>query len=148
MEDSQKKATRDGLPITDNWLVAIVSSSLLAAGSFQKQRPDWDGLTTTTKDWALWKTTFRAAELTIKREQQATSTQGDLFVTANSAAAIHGITPSKLPHLTPASITDQNSLLDQLDSHLNNIVMAATNKKEVIAQLAANNTKLTNLTTT
>ena len=44
MEDSQKKA---------DWLVAITSSSLLAAGSFLKQHLDWDGLITNTKDWTL-----------------------------------------------------------------------------------------------
>ena len=37
-------------------------------------------------------------------------------------------------------------MFDQLNSHLNNIAMASTNKKEAIAQLAANNTKLTALT--
>ena len=37
-------------------------------------------------------------------------------------------------------------MLDQLNSHLNNIAMAATNEKKVLAQLAANNTKLTALT--
>ena len=39
-------------------------------------------------------------------------------------------------------------MLDHLDSHLDNIAMAATNKKEVLVQLAANNAKLTNLVTT
>ena len=58
MEDSQKKATCAVLPITDNWLIAIASSSLLSAGSFPKQRPEWDGLAVTSKNWTLWKTTF------------------------------------------------------------------------------------------
>ena len=38
-------------------------------------------------------------------------------------------------------------MLDQLNSHLNNIAMATTNGEEVLAQLATNNTKLTTLTT-
>ena len=69
MEDSQKKASQASIPITDDWLVAIASYSLLTAGSFPKQQPDWDGLTTTTKDWSLWKSTFCAAQLTIERKQ-------------------------------------------------------------------------------
>ena len=69
MEDSQKKASRAGLPITDDWLIAIISTSLLSAGSFPKQRPDWDGLAATSKDWALWKTTCRATQITIDQEQ-------------------------------------------------------------------------------
>ena len=39
-------------------------------------------------------------------------------------------------------------MLKELDSYLKNIAMAATNEKEVLAQLASNNTKFTNLTTT
>ena len=85
------------------------------------------------------------AQLTIEHEQCATNTRGNLFGTANSAAAIHGINPSNNHPLTPAFITGQNSMLDQLDSQLDNMVMAATNEK-ILAQLAANNTKLTALT--
>ena len=129
MEESQKKASRAGLTITDNWLVAIASSSLLAVGSFSKQQLDWDGLNNTTKDWTLWKSTFRSVQLAIKREQRDTNTHSDLFGTANSAAAIHGIDRATKPSLTPSSIAGQNAMLDQLDSQLDNIAMAATNKK-------------------
>ena len=38
-------------------------------------------------------------------------------------------------------------MMDQLDSHLDNIAMADTNEKEVLAQLTNTNTKLTALTT-
>ena len=148
MEDSQKKVYCVGLPITDNWLVAIVSSSLLVIGIFPKQRPDWDGLTTTTKEWTLWKSTFCAGQLTIERGQEATNTRSNLFGTENSAAAIHGIDSATKSSLTPSSIAGQNAMLDQLDSHLDNIVMAITNKKEVLTQHVANNAKLTNLTNT
>ena len=58
MEDAQKKAARADLPITDDWLVAIASCSLLSADSFPKQRPDWNGLDAASKTWTLWKTTF------------------------------------------------------------------------------------------
>ena len=74
MEDSQKKVTCTGLPITDDRLIAIASSSLLSAGIFPKQRPDWDSLVTASKDWATRKTTFCTAQLTIKRKQCTTNT--------------------------------------------------------------------------
>ena len=39
-EDAQKKSVRAKLPIDDKWLTAIATGSLLAVGSFPKQRPD------------------------------------------------------------------------------------------------------------
>ena len=42
LEDAQKNSVRATIPIDDKWLAAIATGSLLAAGSFPKQRPDWD----------------------------------------------------------------------------------------------------------
>ena len=147
MEESQKKATHTGLPITYDRLLAIASFFLLSAGSFPKQRPEYDGLSSSAKDWTAWESTFGTAQITVKREQRATNTRGDLLGTTNSAAAIHGIKlPSSNPYSNPASISDQASMFYHLDSHLNNIVMAATNKKAVLEQLTANNARFTALT--
>ena len=44
LEEAQRKSIRASLPIDDKWLAAIATGSLLAAGSFPKQRPDWDSL--------------------------------------------------------------------------------------------------------
>ena len=44
LEEAQKKLFRAKLPIDDKWLAAIATGSLLAAGSFPKQSPDWDSL--------------------------------------------------------------------------------------------------------
>ena len=38
MEESQKKAQRAGLPITNNWLAAFATSSLLLANTFTNDR--------------------------------------------------------------------------------------------------------------
>ena len=40
LEEAQKKSVQAKLPIDDKWLAAIATGSLLAAGSFLKQRPD------------------------------------------------------------------------------------------------------------
>ena len=44
LEYAQKKSIRANLPISDMWLAAITTGLLLAAGSFPKQRLDWDSL--------------------------------------------------------------------------------------------------------
>ena len=92
LEEAQRKSVRASLPISDKWLAAIATGSLLAAGSFPKQRPDWDSLPQANKTWTLWKTTFRDYQLTLKREQRATGHRGDVFGSASAATAIHGIT--------------------------------------------------------
>ena len=60
---------RASLPIDDKWLAAIATGLLLAAGSFPKQRPDWDSLPRSNKTWAAWKTTFPTHQLTLECEQ-------------------------------------------------------------------------------
>ena len=72
LEEAQRKSARESLPIDDKWLAAIATGSLLAAGSFPKQRPDWDSLPRVNKAWTAWKTAFRSHQLTLEREQQAT----------------------------------------------------------------------------
>ena len=66
IKDTQKKSVRVKLPINNMWLASIATYSLLAAGSYPKQCPDWDILPCAKKTWAVWKTTFRAHQLTLK----------------------------------------------------------------------------------
>ena len=40
LKDAQRKSVRASLPISDKWLAAIATGSLLEASSFPKQRPD------------------------------------------------------------------------------------------------------------
>ena len=76
LEDTQKKSVQAKLPIDNKWLAAIATGSLLAAGSFPKQRPDWDSLPRANKTWTVWKTTFLSHQLTLGREQSATGERG------------------------------------------------------------------------
>ena len=85
LEEAQRKSVRASLPIDDKWLAAIATGSLLVAGSFPKQRPDWDSLPRTNKTWTAWKTAFCAHQLTLEREQQATGERGDVFGNASAA---------------------------------------------------------------
>ena len=91
LDDAQKKSVRAKLPIDDKWLAAIATGSLLAAGSFPKQLPDWDSLPRANKKWAVWKTTFRSHQLTLDCGQRATGERGDVFGIAAAAISIHGI---------------------------------------------------------
>ena len=51
LEEAQHKSIRASLPIDHKWLAAIATGSLLAAGSFPKQRTNWDSLSRTNKTW-------------------------------------------------------------------------------------------------
>ena len=51
LEEAQRKSVRASLPISNKWLAAIATGSLLAADSFPKQRPDWDSLPRANKTW-------------------------------------------------------------------------------------------------
>ena len=64
LKDAQKKSVRANLPISYMWLAAITTGSLLAAGSFPKQLPDWDSLPRANKTWA----TRRSSDLESSRE--------------------------------------------------------------------------------
>jgi hypothetical protein len=55
LEDAQKKAHRAGLPITNEWLVATASKSLLIAASFPIQCAVWEAELPVTKTWPAWK---------------------------------------------------------------------------------------------
>ncbi len=66
LKDAQKKA---GLPITNEWLVATASKSLLIAASFPTQCTVWDSELPATKTWAAWKKWACDAQLTVEHKQ-------------------------------------------------------------------------------
>ena len=143
------------------WLAAIATGSLLAAGSFPKQRPDWDSLTHSNNTWDAWKTTFRSHQLTLERKQRAAGERRDVFSSAATAIPIHGITattanPGAL--LTPdtlahhAASADANKpagefALQALDGHLNWMADAAMNSDLTLQQLTNANAHITSNTT-
>ena len=148
------------LPIDDKWLAAIATGSLLAAGSFPKQRPDWDSLPRANKTWAAWKTAFCAHQLTLEREQRATGERGDVFGSASAATALHGITDATARpgvHTSPDALAfhaasgpsspHANDLaLQALDGHLDRMADAATNSGTTLSQLTKANARLASAT--
>ena len=58
MEEAQRKATRANLPISNEWLAAFPTSSLLQENSFPNDRPAWDGKAKSDQTWSAWKGFF------------------------------------------------------------------------------------------
>ena len=160
LEEAQRNSVRASLPINDKWLAAIATRSLLAAGSFPKQRPDWESLPRANKTWTAWKTAFRAHQLTIEREQRATGERGDVFGSASAATALHGITDATAEpgvHTSPDTLAfhaasgpsspHTNDLaLQALGFHLDRMADAATNSGTTLSQLTDANARLASAT--
>jgi hypothetical protein len=61
LEDAQKKAKRAGIPIADIKFFMMASAAILLAQHFLHEVDDWEGLPSTLRTWAAWKTAFRLA---------------------------------------------------------------------------------------
>ena len=146
LEDAQKKALRAKLPITDAWLVAIASRSLTIARSFPKERPEWDGLTSTAKTWSGWKTAFTAAHFALERSQRVAGDTGgsNSFGTANGVIRIHGITKGDRPNShNNNTAPDPTEFAAQFDAAMDNLAGAVTNEGTTIKIFANTIAKLT-----
>jgi hypothetical protein len=133
LEDTQLKAARACLPVTNQTLTVLASPALLAADTFPCTTELWEELDPANKTWTAWKTAYLAAHK--KRANRLRATGGaDYLGQANS---VHTTT------LNPG-------LLDSIDNALNNLTSAASNKKAILEQLIASNsplaTSISNLT--
>jgi hypothetical protein len=68
LEDAQKKAKRAGMPIADVELVMMASAAVLAAQHFPREVNDWEGLSSSARTWAAWKTAFCLAHVKHQRQ--------------------------------------------------------------------------------
>ena len=57
-DDAQKKAIRASLPITDDWLAAMATSSLFSENSFPNDCPAWYSLVPSAQTWTSQKLKF------------------------------------------------------------------------------------------
>ena len=121
----------------DEWLTFIATSSILAKKSLPTMQEKWDKLPITDKTWAKWKNHFVDAQATI---ELATQDGSDSFGSANAASAFHG---TYAPD--PADDKIPSSTVENIDGYLNNPAAVATNKRDVINHLMANN-KILNTT--
>jgi len=145
LEDAQKKAARASLPITNEWLAATATKSLLAAGSFPIQRPVWDAKLPATKTWSAWKQWARESQLTVEREQRASGARGDTFGSASAAIDYHRPSPSS-GFAGAAGRATLPSFEEQFANGMDALALAATNEKAVLDNLVSSNKVLSELT--
>jgi hypothetical protein len=126
LEEGQRKLARANLPMSDDQLLAIASTAVLASGHFPRPTDEWEALPRANKTWAAWKTCYRAAHIARKRQLLASghSLQG----TANSATQGDTIPPDAF---------------SRLDGYLDNLASAATTKRTTLNQLVETNALLT-----
>jgi hypothetical protein len=124
-EDAQHKAARARLPITNQTLIVLASTALLAADTFPCTTELWEELDPANKTWTAWKTAYLAAHK--KRANRLRATGGaDYLSRANSA------------HTT----TLNPGLLHSINNALKNLASAASNKKAILEQLITSNSSL------
>jgi hypothetical protein len=128
MEDAQKKAKWAGMPIADVKLVMMALAAVLAAQHFPQDVDDWEGLPAIDHTWRAWKVAFCLAYLKSQRQLQVSGVGGPL-------GSAHAVTPA------PAAT------IDQLETALDNLVLAAANDTTVLQQLTASNLALSSLVT-
>ena len=133
MEEAQKKAQRDSLPINDNWLAAFATSSLLLVKSFTNDRPEWDRKQKSDQTWRAWKDTFNPLHKDLERKTRLARGL-DSFVVAAAAQTVHNIFPTT--NLTPFHretrvLLQGANLAGDFDAHFNNLVTAATHGNKI-----------------
>jgi hypothetical protein len=74
LEDTQRKAARAHLPVTDHTLTILASTALLATDTFPRTTELWEELDPANKTWAAWKTVYLAAHK--KRANRLRATGG------------------------------------------------------------------------
>ena len=123
LEDAQRKLARAKLPMSNEQLLAIASTAVLAAQHFPSATDEWEALPPAAKTWAAWKTTYRAAHIARKRQLLATGGAEPL----SGAHAATDVTSD--PYL-------------RLDGYLDNLANAATQEKTTLSQLTDHCTSL------
>lgn len=125
LEEAQRKLARANLPMSDDQLLAIASTSVLASDHFPRPTDEWEARPRATKTWPEWKLHYRAAHLARKRQMLATGQQ-------------HGAANAT----TADNATISMETFERLDGYLDNIAAAATTERDTLKQLIDNNASL------
>ncbi len=127
LEEAQCKLARANLPMSDNQLLAIASTAVLASGHFSRPTDEWEALPRASKTWTAWKTRYRAAHIARKRQPLAAGTTS--LGTANT--------------VTPTGDTITPETFARLDGYLDNLALAATTERTTLTKLIETNALLT-----
>ena len=115
LEEAQRKLACASLPMTDDQLLAIASTSILASEYFPHQTDEWEALPKASKTWAAWKAHYRAAHIARKCQMLVTSKSMTTYGAANA--------------VTPINDTISQETFAKLDGYLDNLAVAATTEK-------------------
>ena len=137
LEDAQRRSRRagDANAFSNTYLVMVATSAMLSTQQFETTNEKWEDLLPEEKTWALWKKMYKSAESKAKVRHIATGGK-DQFGAAHRAQE----RPPPAPSGAPPSGKTQG---EQLDEYFDALVMAATTDQSVLAELVANNSKLT-----
>eukprot|EP00804_Cyclotella_cryptica_P003921 CCRYP_016106-RA/>CCRYP_016106-RA protein AED:0.11 eAED:0.25 QI:0/0/0/1/0.2/0.16/6/0/1395 len=133
LEAAQRKLARANLPMSDDQLLAIASTAVLASNHFPRPTDDWEAKPRANKTWTAWKTHYRAAHIARKRQLLASGIAMPPS-TANALIAEDDV------HLTEGTFA-------RLDGYLDNLAAAATTERTTLQSLTeANAALVANLT--
>ena len=130
LEEAQRKLARANLPMSNDQLLAIASTAVLASEHFPRPTDDWEALPRANKTWAAWKAHYRAAHIARKRQLLAAGKHTTHGGSANAALA------SDSGAISPETLT-------RLDGYLDNLAAAATTERTTLSQLIETNATLT-----
>ena len=136
LEDAQNQAGRAGQTIANKTLLLFATTATLTTKKFPRTNDTWEDRAESYKTWENWKEAYKKAH--VKARIKAQANKGTVkFGAANSAA-----------HLETTQNVEKNQGIDNggmkaLEGYFDNLdATAAVNKKSVLRQLVANNTKI------
>ena len=130
LEDAQRKLARANLPMSDDQLLAIASTAILASDHFPRATDEWEALSHDRKTWTAWKAHYRAAHPAQKRQLLASGSTPHFHGTAHLATTVEDVRTTE-------------ATFDKLDTYLDNLAATATTDKTTFQQLLDNNASLT-----
>ena len=137
LEDAQRQAGWAGRTISDETLLLFSSTAILTSERFPRANNDWEDQAELDKTWAAWKLAYKQAHAMVRVKAQAHEGSTN-FGAANSATRPEDQIPLDTQH------EGGSGDIQTLEGYFDNLVEAATNKKDVLNQLVLNNTTLTN----
>eukprot|EP00804_Cyclotella_cryptica_P001877 CCRYP_019350-RA/>CCRYP_019350-RA protein AED:0.46 eAED:0.46 QI:0/-1/0/1/-1/1/1/0/173 len=128
LEAAQRKLARANLPMSDDQLLAIASTAILASNQFPRPTDDWEAKPCANKTWTAWRTHYRAAHIT-RKHQLIASGNAMPPSTANAQIAEDDV------HLIEGTFA-------RLVGYLDNLAAAATSERTTLQSLMEANAAL------
>ena len=79
MEAAQQKSKRVKLEIQDDYMHAVALKLLLKSGEYETETREWSKIPDNQQTWTAWKTTFREAYVSKRRDEAARECKDKTF---------------------------------------------------------------------